>query len=410
LCYNLAMKHVLHLFICFFFALTLCAGCQPPARRQTLTVTMSLGEEEWRVLRTEIFPQFEQERNVSIRSLQIEASQLATKLEALASSNKHEIDVFAQDNMELSSLINKNLVFDLSAYVDRIPPQVLPNLINSCTFETKLMFMPFRPNVQIVFYNKDAFAKHNLAAPVTWDELLAVAKKLKEEGDQGRVLLKAFGGNPTATQVYEFILQAGGDPYSFDDAGCVETFRFLQQLWPYVSEESLRAKWDTTNEILARQEAHLAQNWPFGIVVLIDQYKLSFIDTYSGWQGPAGEVHVIGGDVFGIPRNSANINLALDFICYMQSKPVQEKLVAKLGWPSIRRDAYAAVADWQKPHYASVMQALSHGVFRRNVTWWPAYAKYLSEAFREIVIDRQPIEETLAKYKEKLEKEKSLFR
>ncbi|MFA5100908.1 MAG: extracellular solute-binding protein [Candidatus Omnitrophota bacterium] len=395
--------------ICIIVPVFFC-GCNPESRRNSLTVTMSLGEEEWRVLRAEIFPQFEQDHNVSIRSLQIESGQLATKLEALAAGNKQEIDVFAQDNMELSALINKDLVLDLSAYAGSIPSEVLPNLVDSCTFGAKLMFMPFRPNVQIVFYNKDAFAGHDLTVPRTWGELLSVAEKFKEDGGQGRVLLKAFGGNPTATQVYEFVLQAGGDPYSFDDAGCVQAFEFLQKLWPYVSQESIRAKWDTANEILARQEAYLGQNWPFGIVVLIDRYKLDFIGTYSGWSGPAGEVHVIGGDVFGISENSSNIGLALDFIKYMQSKSVQEKLAARLGWPSIRADAYAAVPEKQRSHYAAVAQALSRGVFRRNVTWWPAYAKYISEAFQEIVIGQQPVQENLTKFKERLEKEKSLFR
>lgn len=385
-------------------------GCEQSARSKTLTVTMSLGEEEWRVMRADIFPAFEKEHNISIRSLQIEASQLPTKLEALRAAGKRQIDVFAQDNMELAQLINKGLSLDLSAYASRIPQHVLSNLVESCKFNGKLMFMPFRPNVQIVYYNKNAFEQNNLEPPRTWDELLAVAKRLKQEEGTGRVLLKAFGGNPTATQVYEFILQAGGDPYSFNDAGCVAAFGFLQKLWPEVCEESLRAKWDSTNEILARQEAYLAQNWPFGIVVLVGQYKLDFIATYSGWQGPAGEKHVIGGDVFGVAKDCSNTARALDFIQYMQSKPVQEILAQKLGWPSIRTDAYASVPDWQKPHYASIAQALSHGVFRRNVAWWPAYAKYVSEAFRRIVVDQQPVEETLAKYKEKLEQEKALFR
>ena len=144
--------------------------------------------------------------------------------------------------------------------------------------------------------------------------------------------------------------------------------------------------------------------------MLIQDYKLSFIKTYSGWQGPAGEKHVIGGDVFGIPQNSAQKELALKFIHYMQSKEVQEVLVARLGWPSIRQDAYAKVQDWQKEHYQSVVEALKHGVFRENVTWWPAYAKYINEAFKQIVIEQEPVEETLKRYKEELEKEKSLYR
>ncbi|MFH1458056.1 MAG: extracellular solute-binding protein [Candidatus Omnitrophota bacterium] len=392
------------------FVLTIClAGCSQSKELCTLTLTMSLAEHEWKVFRERIFPPFEKEHNVKIHAYQIESGQLATKLEALEAAGKQKIDLFAQDNMSLALLINKGLVLDLSEYESRIPQQTLPNLVTSCKFNARLMFMPFRPNVQIVYYNSEAFEKYNLQIPATWEELLDVARKFKEQEGEGRVLLKAFGGNPTATQIYEFVLQAGGDPYHFDDAGCIAAFKFLQELWPYVSEESRRAKWDTTNEILGQQQAYLAQNWPFGIAILIQEYQLPFIKTYSGWAGPQGEYHVIGGDCFGIPKNSRQKTLALEFIRYVQSKDVQEILLSELGWPSIREDVVAQVETWQKPYFEAVQEALRHGVFRKNATWWPAYAKYISEAFREIVIEKAPVEETLKIYKEKLRKEKSLY-
>jgi trehalose transport system substrate-binding protein len=312
--------------------------------------------------------------------------------------------------MNLAVLVSKDLVSDLTNYENNISKEVLPNLVEACKFGSRLMFMPFRPNVQIAYYNKEAFDKYNLNPPENWDELAQVAKTFKVEEARGRILLKGFGGNSTATQVYEFILQAGGRPYSFNDEGCVKAFEFLQKLSPYLSIESKRAKWDTTNDILARQEAYLAQNWPFGVVILVRRYGLEFIKTYSGWQGPAGEFHVIGGDVFGIPKNCKNKELALKFIFFMQTREVQEILVSRLGWPSIRTDAYAEVQDWQKPHFESVKQALKHGVFRENISWWPVYEKYISEAFREIVMEGAPVEETLNKYKEKLEKEKAAYK
>ncbi|MFC1708807.1 ABC transporter substrate-binding protein [Candidatus Omnitrophota bacterium] len=399
------MKKVLIIFLCLFFV----SSCCQRDSSKTLTITMSLGEEEWKVMRQDVFPPFEKEHNIKINAYQIESGQLATKLQALESAEKSEIDLFAQDNMNLAMLINKDLVLDLSQYQGRISGQIFENLTEACRFDSRLMFMPFRPNVQIAYYNKDAFTRYNLSPPRSWGELLYAAREFKQKEGRGRVLLKGFGGNPTATQLYEFILQAGGQPYSFDDPGCRLAFVFLKELWENVSEESKRAKWDTTNTILAQEEAYLAQNWPFGIVILVQEYGLDFIGTYSGWRGPAGEYHVIGGDVLGIPKACQNKELALQFIEYLQSKEVQEVLVAKLGWPSIRKDAYAQVQDWQKPHYESVKQALSHGRFRENVAWWPAYAKYVTEAFRECVIGQADVDATLKKYKEKLEKDKTLY-
>ena len=36
-------------------------------------------------------------------------------------------------------------------------------------------FLPFRPNVQIAYYNAEKFAQYSLQPPRTWSELLASA-------------------------------------------------------------------------------------------------------------------------------------------------------------------------------------------------------------------------------------------
>jgi len=372
-------------------------------------VAMSLAEQEWKVMREEVFTLFEQETGIPVNAYQIESGELATKLKALAMGGQSEIDVFAQDNMSLASLVSQELVLDLSAQRKDIPQEVLPNLVEAGVFEGKLYFMPFRPNVQIAYYNTKAFQKYGLKNPRTWEELMQVARAFKENEGVGRVVIKAYGGNPTATQLYEFILQAGGDPYAFNDQGCIRAFSFLQELGPYLSPESPRAKWDTVNTILAQQEGYLASNWPFGVLILIEDYGLDFIDTYSGWAGPAGERHVIGGDVFGIPQNARHQQWALEFIAFMQRRDIQEILVSRLGWPSIRADAYAQVPEWQRRHFAAVRAALQKGVFRKNVTWWPAYKKYIVRAFNDIVLQGKEVGATLDAAKQQLETDKDLY-
>lgn len=395
---------------CIIILILLCAGGCAPDERTGLNVVMSLTEEEWSVFRRKIFPVFEKRHNISIRSYQVSSGRLSTKLEALLHAGRSEIDLFAQDNMSLAPLVNRDLVADLTPYEKDIPGAVYPNLVEANKFGGKLYFMPFRPNVQITYYNREKFGEYGMKPPETWDELLSAGKAFMDKEGTGRILVKGYGGNPTATQVYEFILQAGGDPYAFNGPGCIKAFRFLKDLAPYMSPETGRAKWDTVNDALARREVYIAQNWPFAVPVLIRDYKLDAIDTYSGWAGPAGERHVIGGDVLGIPRNAKFRKEALQLITFLQSKEAQEIMVRELGWPSIRGDAYAVVPGWQKPHFRSVQEALRKGVFRKNVVWWPAYKKYISKAFRDIVLNGGEVRETLDSYKERLDREKALYR
>jgi trehalose transport system substrate-binding protein len=368
---------------------------------------MGLSEAEWKVMREEIFPPFEKEHGIKIVPIQMEAGDLPQVLESQVKAGRVKIDLFAQDNMQLSYLVYKDLVEDLSAYEKDIPPTVIFALTYAGKFNDKLYFMPYRPNVQITYYNRDKFKKYGLRPPRNWTELLEVGKVFMAKERVGKILFKAYGGVPTATQLYEWIVSAGGDPLSINDAGCINTFAYLQELRPYFSPDSIRAKYDTSNEYLARNSAYIMQNWPFGVRVLIEDYQKENIGTYHGFSGPVKEAHVIGGEVLGIPKGSPNKTLAIKFIKYMQSKMVQEKLVSKLGWPSIRRDAYGAVPKWMQPHFLSVNEAMSYGVFRRNVPYWDDYVKYINEAFSEVVMRGAPVEETLNYYHDQLEAAKT---
>lgn len=388
-------------FLLLVIVLIFAAGCAPS--KPTLRVAMGLSEAEWQVMREVVFPPFEKLHDVKIEGIQIEASDLPRILEAQVRAGNVKIDLFAQDNMQLAYLFNSGLVADLTDFKKNLPETVVPGLVKAGEFNYRLYFLPYRPNVQITYYNAAKFKEYGLKPPRNWSELYLVARTFKQKEKIGKVLFKAYGGIPTATQLYEWIVSAGGDPLTINDEGCIDTFAFLQSLWPYLSPDSIRAKFDTSNEYLARDSAYLMQNWPFGVRVIKEDYAKDNIATYHGFAGPSKEAHVVGGEMLGIPKGSKKQELAFKFIKYLQSKAVQEKLVAKLGWPSMRTDAYETVPAWMKPHFASVNKALRYGVFRRNVSYWDDYVKYINEAFSEIVVHGKPVKKTLDHYHNQLE-------
>ena len=229
------------------------------------------------------------------------------------------------------------------------------------------------------------------------------ARIFKQKEGAGKIIFKANGGVPTATQLYEWIISAGGNPLTINDEGCINTLAFLQSLWPYLSPDSIHANADTSNEYLAQDSAYLMQNWPSGLRVIVEQYAEEDIATYPGFAGPSQEAHLIGGEMLGIPKGSKKQELALQFVKYLQSRAVQEKLAAQLGWPSLRTDAYETVPAWMKPHFESVNKAMQSGVFCKEVYYWDDYVKYINEAFADIVIRGKPVKETLDYYHNQLE-------
>jgi len=394
-------------FMVFAVAVLVCLGSVSTARgKPMLRVIFSLTESEWHVMRRDILPPFEAKWACRIEANQVSQENLPKLLEALRIAGKMSIDVFGQDNMQLSILVKKNLVQDLSSEKQTIPQTVIPALTAAGVFDGKLYFMPYRPNVQIVYYDKDRFDRYGLAPPKNWDELYSVARTFHEREGIGRVLIKAGGGIATTTQMYEFIVSAGGNPLTFDDDGCIDAFTFVQKLWKYVAPDSRKAKYDTSNDYLAREACYLMQNWPFGYPLLVRDYGKTNIRVYGGFAGPVRRVHVVGGDVLGIPVGAPHRDLALAFIRYLQTREVQEKLVGGLGWPSIRTDAYSRVPRWMEPPFEAVKESLQYGVFRANVPYWTEFNKLFNEAFIRVVIRGEPVTPTLAEYHEKLERVK----
>jgi trehalose transport system substrate-binding protein len=374
----------------------LLVGCGGTATE--LSVMMGLGEHEWRTMRERIFPPFERQYGVIIRSVQAEAADAVKKLVAMHRAGRMQVDLIAQDILLLQPLVDAGVMEDLSDWRHDIPPTTLPQLVEVSTFEDTLYFMPYRPNVQIAYYDATKFAAYALQPPQTWDELLVVARRLQSEEGVGRVLLQGTLDLNTTTQVIEFIWAAGGNPLVLNDQASVQAFTFLQRLAPTLAPETRRANWNTTNTFLATESVYLARNWPFGIHLLIQQAGKTQIKAYAGWRGPVRQANVLGGEVLGIPKGAPHHELALALMRYLMSKPIQETLVSALGWPSFRSDTYGTIEPWQAPYFAAVQEALGHAHPRPQVANWPEVDRALNAAFREIVYEGKPVAATLERY------------
>ena len=164
------------------------------AEKATLTVTMRLAEAEWQVMRQDILPTFEILCRCQVRAIDVPPETLVQRLRAMKQAGRMDIDLFAQDNMRLQELVDAGLVSPMTDEESVMSKSVYPALQAAGVIGERRYFVPFRPNVQIAYYNADKFAEYGLQPPRTWPELLAVARAFKERDGIGRVLFKGPGG------------------------------------------------------------------------------------------------------------------------------------------------------------------------------------------------------------------------
>lgn len=374
----------------------------------TVRWSTSLAESERAVFDDTLLPDFEEKTGITVEFLQIEAADVIRQLEAQVQANAVEIDLLAIDNNSLAPLVANNLVEDLSEFEDMIPEETIDALLPVLRFDDTLYFLPYRPNVQINYYNTGAFEEYGLEPPQTWEELMQVGQTLYEEEGIGRIALQGSpegGGGPVGVTVTEFIWQAGGDPLVLNSPEAIEAFTYLQDLSQYLSPQTATAKFDTMNTYMANDSIYLGRNWPFGINVIVEEAGRDDIHSYSNWAGPSGPVAVLGGEVSAIPNGSPNRDAAMVFAQYLMSREVQETLTRELAWPAVREDAYGVVEDWQQPYFESIREAMENAQARPNVVYWGAVQGIMADAWARIVENGEDIEEVLNEAQEQLEQE-----
>jgi ABC-type glycerol-3-phosphate transport system substrate-binding protein len=366
---------------------------------------VDLADEEMMALRR-ILDRLQPRLQAEVFLMHVESDRQVGRLEKMLASGDMRWDLIAVDNSVLALLAKKGLVQDLSEYrhYDRLVPLSLVSSLRSLARrEGRFYFVPFRPNVKIGFYNARKFVEYGLTPPQTWEELLHVAKVFKEKEGVERVAIHGYPGKAAAVTAFEFVKAGGGDPLTLDDAGSQHAFRFLQRLKSYLIPDYTDVTFDTANELLIDGEIYLVRNWTYGFKVVVEEAGRREIEVYSGWKGPAGAVHALGGDVLAIPAGAPHPTLATRLIELLLSKETQKTLLSRLRWPPVRQDVYDAASPDVRRYLQVVNDALSMAVVRPTVPSWRIVEKTLSHAFQELQRDGHDVA-WLAKYAETLKR------
>ena len=374
---------------------TSACGRADDAERPGVVFSASLAEDEKPALR-EVLERFRAESGITVTLVGVTAQDLPEKLKVEVGAGRPTIDLFAQDNLALRSLVDGGLVQPLDDVA--VPEAVIPAMVPP-RFDGARYFLPFRPNVQVTYVNRNRLAESGVSRPQTVAELRAVAKAFKDRRGAPKVALALAEGAPTAITIAELVLSFGGDPVSLNDAGSVAAFEFLAGLWRdgLLARESLVAKYDTQVDHLVSETAWLAPNWPFTSGVLARQALLDRFEVYEGWRGPVRAAHVVGGDVLGIPRGVAGSRRerAVRLAAFLMSREAQERLVAGNAWPAIRADAYGQVPAAQRETFEAVRRALDDGWHRPGVPYWSDVSDAMNEAVRRILQGGEPVRPVL---------------
>jgi multiple sugar transport system substrate-binding protein len=125
-------------------------------------------------------------------------------------------DVFMVPNAWLLEFATNGNVAPLDNYLTPAEKaDYYPGVLEGASIDGKLYRFPWSQAFEVLYYDKDAFAKKGLKPPKTWDELLTDAKKLTTKDHYG--FINYVNNDAHTPMPYSpFIWMAGGDYFTKD--------------------------------------------------------------------------------------------------------------------------------------------------------------------------------------------------
>lgn len=381
---------------------------QPP-QQKTTTVTLyeALAPQEVAYFENTIIPAYEQTHpNVIIELANLASpNDVASEVTALEKSGNVGNTLVGLDNLVVGNLIYSsqgNLLMNLTNVSSTMLPNTLiPSAVNMTNYEKNVFggvyFLPFRSNLPLTWYNKTALSKAGISTPPATDaQLLADAKKLNSTLGAGQIMVQGAGltgghsGASTGTELYQWMVQYGGNPFVFNDTGDVQAWQFLYNLSQYFNPSYKGGYWGSYSGLATGQYSFLDYQWPYIYNTLQNStYKMtnSTLGVYGGPSGPANNNHLLGGDVLAIPKGATNTPYLQQFANYLLSAQVQKETLVNLSWVAVNSQAYQNLPASYSVVGQALQKAISGGIFLRNPTpWITNWNTYASQAWADIIV------------------------
>jgi trehalose transport system substrate-binding protein len=349
-----------------------------------------------------IIPQFEAANpNISVNLDNLpSASDVASAVEALVKGGNTGTTLVGIDNLVVGELIYANTLMDLSPLLSSIEPAgFITSAQKAVAYEQSvynaIYFIPFRSNIPLTFYSKVAFAKAGITSPpATTDQLVAAAQALEAAGYNGPVMFQGNGRDASApTELYQWIVQFGGNPFLLNDTGSLQTFQYLWGLSQHFNPDYVNGYWGSYVGLSSGKYQILDYQWPY-VYNLLTNTTLGMGSNLGVYPGPAGPVnsnHVLGGDVLVIPTGATNIDAIAKFANFLLGAQAQTETLVNLSWVAVNSAAYTNLPANYSAVGTALQQAISEGVFLRNpAPWITQWNNIAYDAFTKIIINHAP--------------------
>ena len=319
---------------------------------------------------------FMEKSGAVVKTVDYPMSEMITKYVTSFLSGKHQYDVVAILNENMSQFYKglyplDELVGD-PAYKFS---EILPSLVNEFRGpDGKLYGIPIRWGSDIIHYRKDLFEKYKVKVPTTWDEYLDAAKALTVDTPEGKVYgtdLKLVKGYPGVWHYAGWLWSAGGDVTDqryekayLDTDQAVAAAEIIRKLLPYAPPGAANVTQDEQITNFSQGRTAMSIAWsPYGFYY--QNPKQSKVVGKVGWalpprrlgeKTPAG-VRYPGASLsrwsmmsawgYCVTKTCPNKDAAAALVRFLASPEAQRQIAVAFGNAPVRESIFQE-AEFQK--------------------------------------------------------------
>ncbi|MGQ4420850.1 ABC transporter substrate-binding protein [Streptomyces sp. SAS_269] len=236
----------------------------------------------------------------------------------------------------------------------------------------KYYFVPLYTYPWALFYRRSVFQQHGYEVPTTWDELVALCKRMKKDG----LVPIAFGDKDawpamgTFDQInfrlngYDFHVELMGGKASWTDAKVKSVFDHWSELLPYHQDGAMGRTWQDAAQTLVAKKAGMYLLGSFVGQQFTDKADLDDLDFFAFPEiNPAHgqdtvEAPTDGFMVSKAPKNHAGVVKLLEYLGTPEAEAVYLKADSSVVAASSKADTSSYTA-LQKKAYTMISGAKS---------------------------------------------------
>jgi trehalose/maltose transport system substrate-binding protein len=360
-------------------------GCTGPAVHEPVTLTLL---EEWSDktfsdARQQELQQFTRETGIRVSLLPSPDSgrQRLAMWKELLETGASGPDVYGIDVI-WPGILNEYFI-DLKPYFANEIPLEFPEIAASYTLNKKLVAMPYRADIGLLFYRTDLLREYGYRAPPrTWDELESMAARIQAgERAKGNKQFWGFVWQGAADEgltcnALEWQASEGGGriieedhTISVNNPRAIRAWRRAAHWVGSISPPGVVGyrEWDSLNVWVAGDAAFM-RHWPsaYSDSQATESPIRNKFDIALLPGGKAGRVGTLGGWGFAVSRSSAHPREALEMIRYLTRGDVQVKRSRVLSQPPTLPGLYILPEVLRpNPRFALLRQAFQTGIVSR---------------------------------------------